>query len=496
MAMVLGVLLFLLPFVVSVRTYDAFVLPKNALLTAGIFIAGGVLGDRLLRESGRITLRFPASLAWLLAWTAISAVGAHSLLKASYLLMPFICGVALMALVGFIGQPGIRFLLWAVFAACLVESSYVIIQAAGVDFLRLSSKPLEGRWRAYGTLGNPNRVAWFLSTSSVMMSAYLVKSTCKHERRALLISLALCMAALMLTQSRGSLLMALVVLGSLCFVLWRKRDQGYRAVAGLMAAALLCIGAGLILAPSTMMARAADVGSIRGRVAHWREALELIREQPVFGVGWGNFEPAFARHVLAEPRPVSGAAVTLTALDHLHNEYLETAVETGLPGMLLLILLLGTLVRYGVRRAEADPLVLTSLVGLIQISLLSIYDFPFREPTTWILLWLNAGIILANSASRRQIKLRLAPTLQAGGRALLGALCLLVIYYLAARPVMADMHYLNSVRAIEAQNWTRALSEVDLAVGMAPYHADYLVLRKSILKAHPPSGTLDDGLQH
>jgi hypothetical protein len=109
---------------------------------------------------------------------------------------------------------------------------------------------------------------------------------------------------------------------------------------------------------------------------------------------------------------------------------------------------------------------------------------------------LNAGIILANSASTKQIKLPLGSTLRAGGRVLLGALCLLGIYYLAARPVMADMHYLNSVRAVEAQHWTRALSEVDLAVGMAPYQADYLALRDSILKAHPPSGTLDEGPQH
>ena len=87
----------------------------------------------------------------------------------------------------------------------------------------------------------------------------------------------------------------------------------------------------------------------------WTTALELIRENPVFGIGLGNFKERTAElHVL-----VNNSAMA-------HNTYLEYAAELGVPALLIFLgVLVSTfLLLEKVRRRAADSFFRRAALGL------------------------------------------------------------------------------------------------------------------------------------
>jgi hypothetical protein len=62
------------------------------------------------------------------------------------------------------------------------------------------------------------------------------------------------------------------------------------------------------------------------RLEVWRDAIEIVRDYPVFGTGLGTFKNAFMRYQRSMPRSL---------FDHAHNDYLELATDTGIVGFLL-----------------------------------------------------------------------------------------------------------------------------------------------------------------
>lgn len=73
-----------------------------------------------------------------------------------------------------------------------------------------------------------------------------------------------------------------------------------------------------------------DSNSIGQRLEYYSNTLGIIREHPVFGVGTGGFEKAYAARV---------ANTKMLPTRNPHNEFLLVTAQTGLPGLLLLILL-------------------------------------------------------------------------------------------------------------------------------------------------------------
>lgn len=64
--------------------------------------------------------------------------------------------------------------------------------------------------------------------------------------------------------------------------------------------------------------------SVLERLAHWQTAVDMARDQLWLGVGFGNYEPAYADYAL-----INWPA----ALGHAHNYYLNILAETGIVGL-------------------------------------------------------------------------------------------------------------------------------------------------------------------
>jgi O-antigen ligase len=68
------------------------------------------------------------------------------------------------------------------------------------------------------------------------------------------------------------------------------------------------------------------------RLYVWRSALEMIADHPWLGVGLDGFRPLYPRYMQVE-------AWREPVLFHPHNMWLDAAVRTGLPGLVLFLAL-------------------------------------------------------------------------------------------------------------------------------------------------------------
>lgn len=106
--------------------------------------------------------------------------------------------------------------------------------------------------------------------------------------------------------------------------------------------------------------------------------LEMIRTYFPWGSGLGGFDPIFRMH---EPFDL----LAVTYFNHAHNDFLETALDAGLPGILLLFATLLWWAWASIRswRAGASARFATPKIGsgmLLLIFIASLFDYPARTP--------------------------------------------------------------------------------------------------------------------
>lgn len=129
--------------------------------------------------------------------------------------------------------------------------------------------------------------------------------------------------------------------------------------------------------------------------------LEMIRIYFPVGAGLGGFDPIFRMH---EPLTL----LKFTFFNHAHNDYLEVALDTGLPGMLLLAMALLWWAWASLRswRSNGERWNVLPRLGSAMLLLeivASLFDYPVRTPmmmgiTMLAALWLS-GSLSSNSVS-------------------------------------------------------------------------------------------------
>lgn len=121
---------------------------------------------------------------------------------------------------------------------------------------------------------------------------------------------------------------------------------------------------------------------------NWREAMDVIKEKPLFGVGLNNYtRVAFLKNFRRPEYP--------------HNCYLQIAAEMGMTGLLTFGWVLWVLFKQGLgflkqlREHLTYHLQLGALVGLGGFLIQSFFDTNFYSTQLSSLMWLTIGLILA-----------------------------------------------------------------------------------------------------
>ena len=176
-------------------------------------------------------------------------------------------------------------------------------------------------WRLEGTFLLANTLASYLVMVVPLVIAMAWKSRHSTDtKRWLTIALALAaVVALIMTGSKAGLL-ALVVASAITGVValgsWRWR-MGIAAAVSLALVIILVI-------PATRASLAASAGV---RLEYWRAGVELVSERPLSGHGLEGFAVNFPR-----VKPPAGEETVLA-----HQETLQTAVDLGLPAMVIVL---------------------------------------------------------------------------------------------------------------------------------------------------------------
>jgi predicted Zn-dependent protease len=231
--------------------------------------------------------------------------------------------------------------------------------------------------------GNPNHLAGFLGLSATVALGLAVSSD-RRGRGALYGAAALlCGAGVLLSLSRAGILFFLF--GQLLLGVWLVRRRSKRRGSGQVppvwsrgGAVVLLLGAtvavGGYVAWEQLVEQVASADSVeelrQGKVDLWPMMAEAARSFPVLGMGRGAFEVAFPRYQTA-PNP--------NTLTHPENAVLQLAAEFGVPGLVLLTVLVWGFARL-LRRQQLARAELAVLAGVMALGLHNLFDFSLELP--------------------------------------------------------------------------------------------------------------------
>jgi O-antigen ligase len=184
----------------------------------------------------------------------------------------------------------------------------------------------------------------------------------------------------------------LLLLGALLAVRGRT-SLGPRVKVMGAALAILVVATGAVVTSRIQAEReAADPAAALAkdpRFTLWPEVLEHIKARPLTGYGFGR---GLLRQSLSDglKRPLQW---------HAHNLFLDTVLQVGIPGLLLLVLLLGATLREGWRMARA-PDDLSVACGLAVIGVVAGMVVRNMTDTLWVrqnalLYWSVLGVLFA-----------------------------------------------------------------------------------------------------
>jgi len=239
---------------------------------------------------------------------------------------------------------------------------------------------------------NPNALAAAaLLVTSIGLSVLLLGSDDKRDRLilqplGLVVSLA-GIVALAVSHSRSA---ALAVWLTLVVLLVRGLNSwGPRLLVGALIVTLPAAAIGFLLANSAhdFHVKVDEVWkTVDHRMSIMRSGIDLLAGSPWFGIGLNEF-----RHVYTSPAPIE--------LPHVHNVFLQTALDIGIIGLGAYCGVLGFLLVTADRVARRSrklcrSAALGGALSLITVTLFGIGDAVALGAKVGMLQWMAAGLIL------------------------------------------------------------------------------------------------------
>jgi putative inorganic carbon (HCO3(-)) transporter len=253
---------------------------------------------------------------------------------------------------------------------------------------------------------HPNQLAALISFFLPLLVSLLAGPGRRLARVALGLVALLVVAILVLTQSRGGWVATIAGLFAL-LALWgavlppSRARRGLRLILVLGALAVFAIV--LWIGPMTLwelwLNPPADtaIGTLRTlgvRRAIWPWAATAVADFPLTGVGLGAFRQVIFRVYPLAPWPDYD-------LGHAHNIFLQTALDTGLPGLVAYLAVLFVAAAVGWRIARRDPgwraVTLGLLAGLVALHVFGLADALVLGAKPAIVFWFALGLLAAMS---------------------------------------------------------------------------------------------------
>lgn len=210
----------------------------------------------------------------------------------------------------------------------------------------------------------------------------------------LLLAFILITSALLLSDSRGGFLAAILSMIVFATTLWRgkslKLPYGRTSVAVMVGAGALFVA----ISGGTVLDRLGESAGDSQRERVFAQTIDAIGEQPLKGWGLGSFESVFAKHQNAGFEKRARRA---------HNEYLDNALGLGIPAAAALVLAIALLAlrcfRGSLARQRDSYYPAAGFAIVVFVGIHSLVDFTLQVPAVAATFALLLGTCCAQSWS-------------------------------------------------------------------------------------------------
>lgn len=324
------------------------------------------------------------------AWTGISALWAtdagEALTSASrfglnFLLFPIVF-TALRQ------KRHVTWLAWTFVGGALLSAAFGFVVPQPTEEGRLA-----------GAVGEANELASVLVAAfAVAVGIAIATTRSPAMRTAALAAAALCVGGVFYSLSRSGLLALMLV--ALAGVLVAGRWRGRAAVAALLVAAVGVVWFTSFATPQ-VRDRITRVEGGAGRVDLWRIGWRMAEQEPLLGVGAGNFQTSSPRFLL-EPGALVRDDFVLDRPKQTHNIYLQTLAELGIPGLLLLLAIIAFSIACAARAARLfreqgdvrlEVLTWAFLVATVGVLATDFFQSEQYSKQLWLLLALGPALL-------------------------------------------------------------------------------------------------------
>lgn len=288
-------------------------------------------------------------------------------------------------------EKSTRALMWGLVIAALASLVVAALQLTAPGWANTAwVAPVRTPGRASANLDQPNHLATLLVWAWLAVAAWTARAPdpqpAAGQARSLagsaaaptaggwafMLAFAL-QAGVVATASRAGLLASMVI--GLWAALDRRLPRPTAWLLWITALGGLAMTVGrAVMTPATSLGTSASLVRPGARGGLFVDAVQLIREQPLGGVGWMEFQAAWSLSPLGDRGP--------RYFDHAHNIVLNLVVELGLPlGLAICLCLLWGAVRLlrslrGVAPAfQPRALMLAAMLGIVGLH--SLFDAPF-----------------------------------------------------------------------------------------------------------------------
>lgn len=142
------------------------------------------------------------------------------------------------------------------------------------------------------------------------------------------------------------------------------------------------------------------IPSTKGRWFIIERSLEMIKEHPFLGWGSNGFKENYM-NIQAEFfsfHPESNNVLLADNIHHPINEFIQIAVDYGIPLLVLVCFFLFTAIIHSVRFKR--PSSLEGSCILATLSIWAFFSYPFSYPFTWVMLVLSLILIYSNTLNQ------------------------------------------------------------------------------------------------
>lgn len=262
---------------------------------------------------------------------------------------------------------------WMLLTGCVVVI-YGILQSYGMEFFPRDF--IREKWvTPFSTIGNPN----FLGTYIVLLLPFAVHLFIIEKKKIGLLIYAVLFYGLLTTMTRGTWIGAFISVLLYLAILFKYRDRFKFTIIDIIILSIVTVICLVVFDISTsgsfflrFLSISQEIGKVitggenlelagSYRMFIWLKTIELIKMRPLVGFGLENLHLAFEQYFAADIIKVIGGPLII---DRAHNEYLQIAVSSGIPALLIYITFVTLVIRKGVSRMLELPYAIPLLVAV------------------------------------------------------------------------------------------------------------------------------------